>query len=105
MFGYSDFAHRCIEVNPGIHQLGCVIVYGLHGVTHRGDLFGDAVGALDRSEVARDQPLRCVCQHGVERLDVEKRIAIPIAADGHEVWNVAEQWPEQVAAEKDSIFR
>jgi len=32
-------------------------------------ILGDAVGALDWSEVAGEQSLRFVCQDGVQRLD------------------------------------
>ena len=90
MFGHPDLAHRGVEVGAGIHQLDGAVVYGLHRVAHRGDFLRDPVGAFDRREVAGDQPLRSVCKHGVQRLDVKNRVAVAVAADGHQIRHMTE---------------
>src|SRR3984885_15896450 len=51
MLWHPDLAHRGVDVGTGVHELDGAVVHSLHGVTHRGDLFGDAIGSLDRSEV------------------------------------------------------
>ena len=75
------------------------------GIAVGGELGADQVRAGHRFVVAVEQQLRLQIQHRLRRRGTGQGIAVTVAADGHQVGEVAEGAAEQIAGEHDPVLR
>ncbi len=90
---------------PAFMPCHCLVVNVLQGLAQPGQLGIDAIGAGDRREVAGDQQLGLQFTDPLDRCDRGQRVAVAVAAHGHQIGDVSEDRSEGVPAQADSLVR